>query len=428
MTTNTTEVQPATQSDLRQRAAQFDDVLMQHACDRHNIVRANLWMDPLRCLSAGDIDEPHPLVANITTEDLYAYEDSGMTTGAYLASQSIRYRVTGEEQALENANRAFSGIQYIYHLGIAQKTGFFPKPYGAKFSEHFSRDQYLFAMSGLTEFYQITSPTNQTIIRDMLKRMAEYWISIEYCTGYFGLPKACHLDDFMGSLFLGIIGIAAKMTDSDELKREYDRLYNDRQLGKRMPETLTAQYREGKTYDGGMYLRQSENAIMMKAMAIDYLWNSDPDHRDIWAKSLDTFWNDDLLLPLNRETGLNYFTVKYDPQNHQASVVEPGVIEELENPLKLSLLTWGGSRQTAGSTQTAFAAAIIASRNKHPEAGQIVELVLNKLSLKGFRGLTVPDARHIPSGHEFETKLLNSGYLAYWLWTYWLARDRAIVS
>ena len=416
-------------TSLDERAASFDQVIQRFARDEQEIICAYICFEQLRSLQQGDIVECQRLGLNTSCENLYAYEDAGMASGAYLASQALRYRVTKEEEARRQADTAFEGIRYIYELGRKEKRpGFFPKPYGALLSDQISRDQYLYVMAGLAEYLTIADESRRAIILEMLEQMANYWIDIDYKNSCFGMPSASHLDDHMGSLFLGIIGIAAQATGAPRLQREYERLHHDRHLGQRMPETLMSRFRRGKTYDAAMYFRQAENAIMMKAMAIDQIWDRERIHQNLWRQSLRSFFEDDLLVSHNLESGLNYFMVGYDAETGETFLAEPGVIEELENPLNLAGQTWGGLRQNASSTQTAFAAAIIADRLQLTDASDTVQMILKKLSLESFRGITAPDSQHIPPDHDFELNLLNTGFIAYWLWTYWMARERSLIE
>lgn len=424
MTQHLTPPPVAQPHELQARAERFDALLREHATDANGVVRAAIHFDPIRPLRPGDLDSPVAMLKDLPPEQLYAYEDAGMVTGATLAAQSIRYRVTGDTDARDAADSAFAGIRSIYELGVTRRPGFFPKPYGGTVSDQISRDQYLFVMTGLTEYLTIADAESRATAIDMLVHMARYWIDIQYTTRYFDLPPSCHLDDFMGSLHLGIMAAAARASSDPGLQREYERLRDELHLGRRMRETHASMFRQGQTYDGAMYYRQSENPIMMKTMACDLLWDRDAEHRELWREALRAFWDDDLRVPLNRETGLNYFLLRYDAEADETSLTEPGVIEELENPLALSFLTWGGRRQQAGSTQTAFAAALIADRLGLPEAREVADLILQRLTLEKFRGLTVPDATHIPPGHDFELDMLATGYVAYWLWTYWSLRER----
>jgi hypothetical protein len=400
--------------------AQFTDILADIAQDDHGIVRCALHFDQMRPLRDADIAQNTSLHRTASPSGFHAYEDAGMTTGAFLSAQSLRYRATGEPAARSLAGLAFDGIRYIYDLGRQKTEGFFPKPYDAQFSEQISRDQYLYVMAGLSNYAAIADDPTRREIAHMMGKMADYWIAINYRVGYFNLPAASHLDDFMGSLFLGTIRLAHTLTGEARFRKEYDRLFHQQRLGQRMGETLIAHFRNGGTYDGATYLRQSENAIALKSMAIDHLWDADPDHRPLWKHALEQFWNDDLLAPLDRRSGLNYFVVGYDARKDATFLIEPGVISQLHNPLNLSFLTWGGRRQSAGSAQTAYAAAVIARRLNRPDAAALAHDILKKTDLPKFLAWNVADAAHLPPGHEWEAHILRSSYLAYWLWTYWL--------
>lgn len=414
---------------LRDRAGSFDDLIVRVARDEQGIVCANCCLEPLRALQAEDIGFAPSLVADVDPGHFYAYEDAGMATGAYLAAQCARYRVTGDPSARRYADEAFEAVRYIYQLGVNQgRSGYFPKPYGARYSEQFSRDQYLFVMRGISEYLTLADRRRRDAAIEMLARMAEFWVSIDYESSYFGLPPASHLDDYLGSLFLGIIGIAAHAVGASHLNDEYERLHHVVQLGPRMPQTLLAKFRSGETYDAATYFRQAENPIMLKAMAIDALWDIKPSYADLWRRSLQRFRDEDLTVGLDLETGLNYFIVGYDSEKDRTFLTSPGVIGEIDNPLGLAVLSWGGLRQSAGSTQTAYSAAIIADRLQSDPVRDLMHLILGKLDLESFRGLTAPGAEHLPPDHEFEAGLLNTGYIAYWLWTYWLARERRLLA
>jgi hypothetical protein len=416
-----------TLASLDDRAEQFSDILMNRAADEQGVIRAVMHFDELRPLRDSDMTGLRSLATGKTPAGFVAYEDAGMTTGAYLSSQCLRYSATGDERALANARRAFDGICHIYELGRAhRRAGFFPKPYDRKASDEVSRDQYLFVFVGLRHYYALADAATQNKIERIVASMADFWIDANYTAPYFDLPPASHLDDFMGSLFLGIIGMAASMTDERRFQVEYDRLYNDLRLGERMNETLRAQFLAGQTYDGSTYYRQQENPIAMKTMAIDQLWDIDSQHRDVWRDALRAFYNDDLLVLLDEQTGMNHFIAGFDPRENRVFMTEPGVIDELTNPLDLPLLTWGGLRKHAGSSKVAYSAAVIAERADLPQAADVARNVLTKLELPCFRGLTVPDESHIPPGDGWMRHALQSCYLAYWQWAYWHMRARGL--
>jgi hypothetical protein len=410
---------------LEDRAEEFADLLTNVAGDENKVLRTMIHFDERRPLKDSDLADWSLYLPTLETKaGFHCYEDAGMTTGAFLASQSIRFRVTGEPGAKWNADHAFQGIRWIYELGQSKAEGYYPKPYDQKISDQISRDQYLYTMNGLAEYYSIAAEEARSQIRRMLARMAEYWISIDYTQSYFGLPPSSDLADFMGSLFLGIMHIPYDYTGDKKFLEEYDRLFHEEGLGERMSETLRAQFLRGERYDGATYYRQNENPIMMKSMAIDRLWDTDPERRALWAASLQQFWDDEMILTLDREDGLVYQILGLDTKTNTPFLTEPGVIPEIDNPLQIAFLNWGGRRKTAGSSQSAYSCAVTGSRLGNPEAADTARLILGQMDYGKFRGYTVPDDRHLPPGHAWMTHVLYCFYLSSWLWAYWLGRER----
>ncbi len=410
--------------NIDEKVQQFTSILTDVAADSRNILRTAIHFHEMRPLVDDDLIDDIPLCKGASRAGFYCYEDAGMTTGAFLSSQSLRYTVTGDVNAKDNADRAYAGIRCIYDMGRQKAEGFFPKPYDGRISDQISRDQYLFVMNGLANYHAVANSVTRREIEDMLSRMADYWMGINYTDSYFGLPASSHLNDFMGSLFLGLIRIPFTYTGDRKYLVEYERLYHEEKLGARMPETLRSKFLEGETYDGAMYFRQQENPVMMKCMAIDHLWETDSGNEKLWQESLQSLGENELLIALDQEDCLNYFIIGFNPVSQSTFLTPPGIITELENPLNIPTLNWGGLRKTAGSAQTAYAAVVIANRMKNKQAAGIALRIIERLDISSFRGLTVPDENHIPPGCAWKTKILNTSYMAYWLWSYWLGRQR----
>lgn len=410
------------------KASLFSDILSGIAADENNIIRTAIHFDELRPLT--DEDLPQKIWYNTIPDSnpspaaFYCYEDAGMTTGAFLASQSLRYIVTGESEAMRNAEKAFQGICFIYELGRVKQEGYFPKPYGGKISSQISRDQYIFVLNGLASYHRIADSRTKRQIEHIMCKMVDYWISIRYTDSYFGLPPQNQLLDFMGSLFLGLVRIPYGYSGKVKYLKEYERLCTNEKLAERMCETLRGRFMHGKTYDNAMYFRQTENPVMMKCMAVDSLWDTDIARRDLWQRSLQAFLDNDLLLHLDPDSGLNYYILKFDAAQNRTVLTPPGKIAELENPLNIPCLTWGGIRKTPGSSQTAYSAAVIADRLNNQELAATAFNILEKLELQKFRAYTVPDESHLPPDSKWKMNILHSCNLAYWLWTYWLGRER----
>lgn len=404
-------------SRLLEREDRFTNIITNHAMDSHGIVRVFLRFDSLEPLREGDIPRDGSLCPQeFSPEEFHNYEDSAMATGAFLAAMALKYRATREQGALEAARRAFSGIVHIYHLGEPVKPGFFPKPYAGRVSKEISRDQYLFTLAGLEAYAPVARAKERSLIAEMASRMCRHWIDVDYQTSYFLMDSANMLADYMGSLFLGMMHIGWRLSNDVSLLREYDRLCSELALDDRMPETLRQQFRNGCSYDGGMFFRQNENPLMMKCIAIDALWDADSTRRKKWQRALHQFWNDEATISLDRKSGLNYFIVGYEPQTDSTYLTSPGVIETLQNPLDYPELTWGGMRQRAGSAQTAFVAAVIGDRLKNSEASNTAMHIIESLDEEKFRGLTAPSENHIPPGKQWQANTLNVGYLSMWLW------------
>lgn len=413
-------------SSLDSRAAAFARTIADVAMDESGVVRGVIHFDEQRPLRPGDVPADALALGQGDPIGFQEYEDAAMATGEFLAAQSLRFRVTGDAAAKELADRAFAGLRWIYELGRTRAEGFFPKPYGRRISDQISRDQYLFAMAGMAEYHAVAATAARREIERMMAAMAGYWIGIRYTHSYFGLPAGSHLDDFMGSLFLGIIGMAHRFSGEMQLGAEYERLLAEERLGDRMQETLRSMFRAGETYDGGTYFRQHENPVMMKTIALDYLWDADSDRRGLWEAALKRFWQDDMLVMLDRTDGMNYWFVGFDPAQDRTYLTDPRPMPDLENPLNLSQLTWGGRRKSAGSAKTAYSAVVAADRLGLDDAAATARDILEKMDFAKFRGLTAPGPEHIPPGLEWETDILHTGYLSCWQWAYWLGRMRGL--
>lgn len=119
--------------------------------------------------------------------DLINYENAITTSGLYLASQAWRYKATGDDDALEQSEKAFQSLNLIFQLGESDgRPGWMGKPYSGRISDQTSPDQYLDACIGLYQFYPHASNKTQTRIAEMLVAFADYWHAVDYKLGYFG--------------------------------------------------------------------------------------------------------------------------------------------------------------------------------------------------------------------------------------------------
>ena len=415
-------------SDLESRSEEYVRILIDIAMDDDNIVQSNFHFNEMRKIRDEDLTDTAWYYQTASPAGFFAYEDAGMATAGLLAGESLRYRVTQKPEAKENADKAFDGVRSIYNIGKQKVEGYFPKPYDKKISDQISRDQYIFIMRSLEHYYEIADESIRKEIDRMLGKMAEYWISINYSHTYLGLPSSNQFTDLAGSLFLGIMHIAYSHTGDEKFKKEYDRLFREERLGERMPETLMADFIRGKTYDGAMYFRDAGQDIMMKTLALDHLWDADTDNCELWKKSLRAFYEEDLLVQLDSESGLTYFITGFDPKTRKTFLTEPKTIEELEDPLNLQWIRFGGLRKKPGSLQVAYNSTVIGHRLQLKAAVDIARLILEKMTLDKFRSVTVPDQSHMPPNQVWAQQCSSSSCFGMWLWAYWLGRLRKLWS
>lgn len=113
-------------------------------------------------------------------------ENSPSTSGLYLWSQTLRYQVTGDEEAIRYARKAFNSLEVIFKIsGEHDKPGLFGKPWGWKASNGTSPDQYICIMHGLWAFRKICSHQERKRIDRMIPLMADWWRDRKYTLMYF---------------------------------------------------------------------------------------------------------------------------------------------------------------------------------------------------------------------------------------------------
>ena len=411
-------------TNLEERSEQYIQLITDLAMDSNHLPMMVIDYANMRPLEDTDFPE-ETWRWKESPAGYYAYENTGQMLGGWIAAETIRFLVTGDSQAKQNADQAFDGIRHVYNLGKEKVEGYFPKPYCGKISDQISRDQYEFVLAGLAEYHAIADGKARKEMGHMMGKMVEYWMGLDYVDVYFG-KSIDMLEDAVASHFLGTVRFPYTLTGERKFLDEYNRLFHDKKLGERMPETLRSKFLQGETYDGATYFRSAEQCMLMKTMAIDHLWDHDPEHGDLWRHSLEEFWKGDALVALNRDEGLVYGIVGFDPEKNETFLTEPGVIEEIDNEhLQDAIMNWGGRWMTPVSAELALTAAVIGNRLDLQEAVDTAKLILEKMTLEKFRGHTVPDESHYPPGQKWKDFLWTE-MIVYWLWTYWLGRHRKL--
>ncbi|MEN9938247.1 MAG: hypothetical protein RLZZ387_4826 [Chloroflexota bacterium] len=113
-------------------------------------------------------------------------ENSPWVSGLFLLSQCLRYQVTGEEQALGYAARAFGSLDIIFRLAEdAGQPGLLCKPYDWALSYETSPDQYVATMLGLWAYRALAGREARQRIDALLPAMADWWRERDYTIAYF---------------------------------------------------------------------------------------------------------------------------------------------------------------------------------------------------------------------------------------------------
>ena len=100
---------------LEHRAEALTRLLVDAAMDEYGLVPMVMHADPLRRLRDEDIDETAWRKEGCSRAGFFTHENTGMATGAFLAGQALRYRVTGDPAAMRDAQRAFGGIRHVFN-------------------------------------------------------------------------------------------------------------------------------------------------------------------------------------------------------------------------------------------------------------------------------------------------------------------------
>jgi hypothetical protein len=148
--------------------------------------------DVLRPFTRADFEHPgcsYPQTKEgITPEGHGNNENSSWTSGLFLFSQCLRYRVTGEPQALEYAAKAFRSLDLIFQLAeAAGQPGYLCKPYDGKLSAETSFDQYTCAMLGMWAYREFAPRETRARIDALLPAMADWWRERDYVRTTFGV-------------------------------------------------------------------------------------------------------------------------------------------------------------------------------------------------------------------------------------------------
>lgn len=181
--------------------------------------------------------------------DSFTNENSITVSGSHLAAQSIRFKATGEEAAMEGARAAYRSLRIIFQFGVeAGQRGFMGKPFHFEYSGHTTGDQYLHTLWGLWNFRDISSAEERMEIDDMIVAMADYQILVDYTIAHRstgGWNMRTDPSDY-NAIMAAIQAAAFKLTGDKKYREAYEFvMLTGKWMTHRRLDYIIEQFREG---------------------------------------------------------------------------------------------------------------------------------------------------------------------------------------
>lgn len=116
------------------------------------------------------------------------YENSLMSTGEFVTSQIVRFRVTGEASARASARRGVQAILAVAQQGRHYMPGYLPKPFGglsrARDAHEISPDQYTKALVALHTWRPLADREQGAAIDQFFVDAADFFIARKFRHAY----------------------------------------------------------------------------------------------------------------------------------------------------------------------------------------------------------------------------------------------------
>jgi len=416
---------------LLSKAQELEQYAEQNFVDENGVVYACLNERTNKPWTASDLtpEDDFLRVPGFEAWEVLNYENSGMTTGAYLAAQSYRYLVTKDAAALQRAQRSFRGLQWIYEVGREREEGFYPKTYGARISHEISSDQYLYAIKGMMAYLPIAPPEDAAEIRTMIVKMVDFWVKRDYRFDYFGIK------DMQWPLgrFPSLLYAAHAVSGDEKYLQEARRLNNQYQVYQSPIESQLLMrvanqvpFSEVEQKLGNRYLGVwISECTAMDVMELDECLLHSSDHREEWLQSMLLSWEEGKL-GLDENGQARAWTL-YDPETKTATTPPPQFTSEPD------ALNWNFGRWISGSLSGR--SPMLARVGVHvakwlPESGAQREVahILESIGLEEMRHCIDPDGEQIHPEHKFMTRWIDGDALTNWLWAYWQGRCEEVLE
>jgi hypothetical protein len=404
----------------------------------------------LRVVRQADLDGMDQFTFNFghkfkAITDFFTNENSITASGSHLAAQSIRYRATGEAEALAAARVAYRSLRIVYGFGVeAGNPGFMGKPFHFEYSVHTTGDQYLHMMWGLWTFYPVASAAEQAEIREMFIAVADYQIKVDYTIfNRTGGEWNNRLDgsDY-NAIMAALVAVAYKFTGDTKYRDAYEFVVRSGnwQTHRRL-DYIIEQFRQGtyqaKPWDkiAGARVDRGEFAhweqiqhCQFTAISVAIIHECVPDlfTADDLRRVLTLWWAD---YPVGFDTErwnyLYWFLVSTKDRTWRPVEMTPRLPREEwfgGHPMLSFASKWVYADCLARFQWTAMLVARHCPEKRDEAAGYAAE-TLKRLSPRHLLWISDPDGRQVPPEVSYFTRFLSSEMPEGVIASYWEGRQ-----
>lgn len=420
---------------LGERAARLEETVERNLIDPDGVVLGAVDLDTLRPLSretfTPDTDiMRHPAMQAENFGDYFAYENCGMSTGAYLTAMVWKYRATGDPAALLQARRSFQAIDHIFRVSQQIEPGFFCKYHEARPTTEMSTDQCMYAMTGLDAYAPLAEDSERARIREIIGGIAGLWMRKGYRHAYrdrnFAWP-------WPPNRFPVMLWYAWKHTGDPVFQAEFLRLASLPEVRsvppyctttlRTLPEHAEAHRKRQGNLDDFFWPCTPETAASAET-ALEPLLRGGAPFEDVWLQQLREALAS--ALPKLDENFLERGHCRVDPATGQLTEVErPYYVGGWPNPVWEH--KYYAANVKSGHSPPMFARALIGAAPYTTDLPvvEIAQGILQALDLPQMAWKHDP-LNHLPANQKWLTRTLSVDAVTNWLWAYWQAVARRL--
>ena len=352
-----------------------------------------------------------PGYGHLSHAGFMSYENTGMVMGTFLSAMCFKHLASGDAGALRKAGETFRRIVKLYELSQKVAPGFFCKPWGGTLTDETSSDQFIYAMSGLDDYYELADREERRTIQNMIIAMADFWLSRQYVWNYFGAPlhwRECR--------FISFMALALKYGGGGKFERELTRLTARQEQDPNTPFQSTLKECTRMREDGAQCIFFTPENSLSTFLSLEAAMNrfACPRFLDICRDSLEY---GSLGIA---DDGTSYSSLIRYPGSDQLQ--EMRTVESRYTPhTDLSPIFGLSAPYRKGGMQSAmFSRFALASEKFIPDHGVrvSVERILRKIGEHHLTWYEDP-YRVFPPEIRWMTNVFSGDAAAHWLWCYW---------